>query len=117
MVLRRQLHSPPFPETRRAAAQIDDHVEDATGGDAYQLALGALGLKVQPAQGPLRRPAVIVLHEDLVYAGGGEFLLLPRLEKESAGIAEYLRLDQNHISNGCVLKFHGINASLLRVFF
>ena len=61
--------------------------------------------------------AMVVLNECRVDSGGSEFLRLPGLQEKSARVAEYLRLDQHHILNGCLLKFHDSDASLLRALF
>ncbi len=66
-----------------------------------------LDLQMQAAQRPLERAAVIVLAECRFDTGLREFLRLPGFHEKSARIAEYLRLDQDHVGDGSFLKFHG----------
>src|ERR1700679_3829467 len=67
-----------------------------------------LHLQMQPAECPLDRAAVIVLDELRIDPGRLEFIFLPGLLEESAGIAEYLRLDQHHARDGSPGKFHSV---------
>ncbi len=50
---------------------------------------------------------MVVLNKIGGNARGGKLLRLPGFQKESARIAEHLRLDQNHVLNRSFLKFHG----------
>src|ERR1700730_5308820 len=106
MIFRGQLHAPPGPESARTAPQIHYNVKDAAGADPHQLALSMFGLKVQSAQRPLGGAALIVLHEGCGNAGRGKLLPLPRFHEESASVPENLWLDEHHVLNRRLLKFH-----------
>jgi hypothetical protein len=66
-----------------------------------------LNLHVHAAQRPLGRSAVVVLHECHVDAGCLEFRGVPGFHEKSAVIAERLRLDEDHVGDRGVVKFHG----------
>ena len=102
-----ELDAPPRAEARAAAAQVDNHVEHASQRDPHQLSLRVLDLHVHAAQYPLRRSAVIILHETGIDAGVLEFGRLPRFHEKTAAVAEHLRLNQKHIGNGRLVKLHG----------
>src|SRR5271163_2394637 len=115
MIIGRQLHSPPRAKTWATAPQVDDDIEHAARRHPHQFALRFLDLKMQTAQGPLARAAMIILHEGRGYAGGGEFFGLPGFQKESARIAKDLRLDQHRILDRGTLKLHLSGVTLVRV--
>src|SRR5690606_19597455 len=98
MIVLAQLDTGPAPETRRAAAQVNRHVEHPPAYDAHQLALGLLQLVVQPAQHTARRARVVVLHEIDIEPGQlTEGARVPALEEKAARVAEHLGLEQQHL--------------------
>ncbi len=107
MVLVAELGAPPLAEGRRAAPQIHHRVEHRARRDPHELSLGVFDLQVHAAQGPLGRPAMVVLDELDVDPGRLELGGLPGLHEKPALVAEHLGLDQNHLGNRGLDELHG----------
>ena len=91
----------PAPAGRRAAPQVDGHVEDLAADHPHQLPLRLRQLVVEAAQHAARREAVVVLHEAERPAQGRlQLALVVALEEEAPGVAEDLRLDHHDAGQG-----------------
>src|SRR4029077_2466603 len=95
-VLRRDADTDPLAERRRPAPDVDGDVEDLAFDDAKELALRALQLQMEAADGAACRSRVIVLHEDVRNAAGAVFLRVVGLEKKAAAVLMDVGLDDDH---------------------
>jgi hypothetical protein len=95
LIRRAQERAEPTAKRRRTTPHIDRHIEDFAAHGADQLPLGMLKLVVQPAEHILTRERVVILHECLPETGGGKFIRMIRLEKESPLIAEHTRFHEH----------------------
>src|SRR4030066_1830796 len=101
----------PFPERRRVAADVHDHVTDLPLDRQYQFALPGRILVVQPAQYALVRKRQVVLHEAFAETEIGELTLLPGFKKVTALIREHARADELQAGQWQVQDFHAQRAS------
>jgi len=83
-----------------ADTHVDDNVADGAAQHRHQLALRLRILKMQPAQRASDRAREVVLHETIHQPGGGVTIRLKGFQKKATCIAEYLRLDDQHVWNG-----------------
>ena len=107
VVVRREDDRDPPAECRGAPPEIDRDIVHLTRHRPHQLALGALDLIVQTAQGAPDRPAVVVLNKIPIQPGGPEFPGVPRLHEEAAVIAVYGGLEPQHLGNCGGRDVHG----------
>src|SRR5438445_2078765 len=86
----------PLAEGRRAGPDVDGDVEDLSAHRAHQLPLRSRSLRMQAAQRPPHRARVVVLHEVVGDAALAVARGMERLHEEAAGVAEDVRLDDQH---------------------
>src|SRR5262249_16221140 len=86
-------------EGRTADAHIDGDVAHRAAQHGHELSLRFGMLKVQAAQRAAHRARQVVLHEWLCETRFGVALRLKRLQKETARIAKYSWLDDQHARN------------------
>ena len=99
LVLSGKGHAHPLAEGLAVGAAVDGNVEHLAHGHAHQLALGVLGLEMQAAQHALGGAALVVLHEGLIDARGGEIVDLVGLHKIAAVVTKNGRLDDLHLGD------------------
>ena len=93
---------------RRAEADIDRNVENLSAGCVNQLSLRRSELIVQTAQHALSGSTVVVLHELGRNTRSRERLRAESLGKESAIVAKYFRLENEHTGKGSAADVHGL---------
>src|SRR5262249_58181128 len=86
MMARGEPDTPPLAEGRRAAPQIDRHIQHRTCHYTDQLPLGPAELIMNPAQHMPAGQVVVVLPEAELEPRGCKLALLPRLEEMPAYI-------------------------------
>lgn len=92
-----QTYGNPFAEVRRAATDIDGHVEHFTGRDADQFALGVFQLVMQATQDALLRAGMVILDKLCIQAGRVlKSLGVEAFVKETAFVTKYLGFDDQN---------------------
>ena len=87
-----QFHSYVLPESGRATAYVNSHVQHTPAHTAHQLALRVRALLVmQTAHHASRRHAFVVLHETHRTHQSVKLALRERLEEISSAVGEYTR--------------------------
>src|SRR5438552_13450556 len=92
-----EYHADPLSERGRSAPDVDGDVEHSTANHRYKLALRTRELEMQSAKHPMIGARVVVLSEVLGKAKFGELLIAVDLAKESALVAEDLRLHYHNL--------------------
>ncbi|MNN52795.1 hypothetical protein D3C81_1675140 [compost metagenome] len=96
MVVVAQFHTGELATGRRFRIDIHGDVVHRATTHADQLALRAGALEMQSAQHAARRSGVVILNERQINTSVAVALDMEALKEESASIAEYLWLDDQH---------------------
>ena len=110
-VLVGQLDGLPLAVGGRAAADVDDDVDDRPAGAADQLGLARVGLEVHAPHDPAARPGVVVLHPVVGDTVVGEDARAVGLGEEAARVAVDRGLDQQRAVQVGRCDLHGREGS------